>query len=359
MRKLVPIICLLAVVLPLAAQMPPEWSNVASRKMHYPSEIYYTGYVEGVRQSSETMEDAIARLKDAARIELVSSIRTSVEQTMDSRTQSDMQQSGSYFDEQIRETFVSETRITSSIKDVPGLKVEAYQHPKSGEIAAFAFVKRSTLTNHLVKRIALLSGKAENDLEQAQEMAGNGQKTQARSVASRGLQQLEQVEEAQNLLAAVDETADEETLQLEQTRSLYKRLAALQEQLRNALAVYLQCEAQLFGSDYAALKGTIEGALSGDDVSFVTDPEEADWAIYIRAAAQEHAKTDFGSMSNYAAFVEVHIDIDQKANGKRVYSNGLTSNVTNHTRGFEPAAREAYKNISPQIIEIIKAQTGL
>ena len=344
--------------MPLAAQMPPEWSNATSRKMHYPPEIYYSGYIEGSKQEGETLEDAMSRLKDAARVELVSTIRTSVGQTMNSRTQSDMQQNSSYFDERIRETFVSETRITSDIKDIPGLKIEAYQNPKSGEIIAFAYLKRSTLINHLIKRIALLSGKAENDLEQAQEMAGNGQKTKARSMAARGLQQLEQIEEAQNLLAAVDETVDEETLQIEQTRSLNKQLSVLQEQLRNSLAVYLQCETQLFGSEYTILKGTIEGALSGEDVFFVSDPEEADWAIYIHAKAQEHAKTDFGSMSNYAAFVEAHMDIDRKSDGKRIYSNGFTSDIENHTRGFEPAAREAYKNITPKIIEILKSQIG-
>ena len=358
MRKLLSIVGLLLVVLPLAAQMP-EWYNAASRKMLYPSEQYYTGFVEGKKQADETMETAVARLKDAARVELATTIRTSVEQTMNSRTQSDMQQSGSYFDEQIRETFVSETRITSSIKDIPGLKVEVYQNPKSGEIAAFAYVKRATLINHLTKRIALLSGKAENDLEQAQEMVTNGQKIQARSVAARGLQQLEQVEETQNLLSAVDETADEETLQVEQTHSLYRQLAALQEQLRNALAIYLQCEALMFGSEYATLKGTIEGALSGEEVSFVADSKDADWAIYIRAEAKEHAKTDFGSISNYAALVEAHLDIDRPSNGKRVYSSSLTSDVVNHTRGFVPAAQEAYKKLSTQIITIIKTQTDL
>ena len=190
-------------------------------------------------------------------------------------------------------------------------------------------------------------------------MAENGQKSQARGVIERGLQNLVQAEEAQNLLTAVDETADEEMLQIDQTRSLNRQLTSLREQFRNALAVYLQCDAQLFGKDYSALKGSIEGALSQTEVSFVTDPEEADWAIYILAEAQEHAKTDFGSMSNYAAFVEAHMDIDRISNGKRVYSSGLTSDIANHTRGFVPAAKEAYKNISPNIIEILKKQMGL
>ena len=237
--------------------------------------------------------------------------------------------------------------------------METYQNPKNGEISAFAYVKRSTLINHLIKRIALLSGKAENDLQQAQELKDNGQKMQARSMAARGLQQLAQAEEAQNLLVAIDETADEETLQFEQTRSLYRQLEALSVELQNAIAVYLECEAQLFSGKYTALKGAIEGAFSEQGVSFVSSADKADWAIYISASAKEHAKSNFGSMSNYAAFVETHIDIDRKSDGKQIYSSGLTSGIANHTRGFEPAAREAYKNITPQVIDVLKKQIGL
>lgn len=359
MRKLISIICLWAVILPLAAQMSPNWTNAASRKMYYPSETFYTGYVEGTLQKGESLEEALSRLKEAARAELASTIRTTVEQTIENRSQSNLQQSSSDFDEQIQETFINNVRISSTIRDIPGIQIEAYYNSSNNIISAFAYVKRITLTNNLVKRIALLSGKAENDLEHAIELANKEQKTQARSVTERGLQYLAEAEDAQNLLFSVDEMTDEETLQLEQTRSLYRQLVALQEQLQNALVIYLLCEVTLFGSDYTALKGAIEGALSAEGVSFTNIAEDADFAIYIRSEAQEHAKTNFGNMSNYAAIVEAHIDIDKKSNGKRIYSNGLTSNVANHTRGFEPAAREAYKQITPQIIEILKKQVGL
>lgn len=347
------------IILPLAAQMPPDWYQAASRRMHYPSEGWYTGYVEGKQQRGETIEAVTARLKDAARVELVSTIRTTVEQTLDSRTVSDMYQSSSDFEERVRETFVSETRISSSIRDLPGLKIETYRNPSDGVISAFAYVKRQTLINQLIKRIVLLSGKAENDLEQAMQLSEDGQKTQARRVAEQGLRQLAQAEEAQNLLAVVDETADDVTLQTAHTQALKRQLSDMLSQLQNAVAVYLECEAQLFGGKYTELKGAIAGALSEQGVSFVSDANKADWAIYISASAREHAKSDFGSMSNYAAFVEAHIDIDQRNIGKRVYSSGLTSEFANHTMSFTHAAREAYKKITPGIIKTIRKQTGI
>ena len=355
MRRLLNIICLLSVILPLAAQMP-NWYNAASRKMYYPSEVYYTGYIEGEQRKGEALEDAISRLKDAARAELVSTIRTTVQQTTDSRTQSDLQQSTRDFDEQIHETFSVETRVSSCIKDIQGLQIEAYRNPSGGTIAAFAYIKRQTLVNQLTRRIAMLSGKAENNWQQAVSSLERGQKTQARSYTKNGLEQIAQMEDLQSLLAIVDEFADEETLQTTQTQTLKRQLFDLLSQLRNAVAIYIRCDTKLFESNYSALCGAVEGALSEMGVSFADDPSEADWAIFITATAQEYAKTDFVSVSNYAAFVEAHLEIERLSDKKRVYSNGLTSKNKSHTKGFDPAAREAYQEITPQIISIIKEQ---
>lgn len=355
MRKILNIIFLLMAVLPLAAQMP-DWYNAASRKMHYPPDAYFTGYVEGELQKGEALEDAISRLKDAARAELASTIRTTVEQTTDSRTQSDLVQSTRDFDEQIHETFSVETRISSSIKDIQGLQIEAYRNPSNGSISAFAYVKRQTLVNQLTRRIAMLSGKAENEWQQSFSYYEQGQKTQARSHAENGMAQLAQLEDLQSLLAIVDEFADEETLQTAQTLTLKRQLKDMLSQLRNAVAVYLQCDAKLIDSNYPALCGAVEGALSEIGVSFVDDPTAADWAVYITASAQEYTKTDFGSVSNYTAFIEAHLDIERLSDKKRIYSNSITSKNKSHTKGFDHAAREAYKEITPQIQSIIKTQ---
>lgn len=355
MRKILNIIFLLMAVLPLAAQMP-DWYNAASRKMHYPPDAYYTGYVEGELQKGETLEDAISRLKDAARAELASTIRTTVEHTTDSRTKSDLVQSTTDFEEQIHESFSVETRISSSIKDIPGLQIEAYRNPSGGNIAAFAYVKRQTLVNQLTRRIAMLSGKAENNWQQAVSSLERGQKAQARSYTKNGLEQIAQMEDLQSLLVIVDEFADEETLQTAQTQTLKRQLSDMQSQLRNAISVYIKCDAKLFEGIYPALGGAVEGALSEKGIAFVNDLAEADWAVYITASAQEYAKTDFGSVSNYVAFVEAHLDIERLSDKKRVYSNGLTSKNKSHTKGFELAAREAYQELMPQIISIIQTQ---
>lgn len=355
MRRISILYCLLVIFLPLAAQMP-DWYNVASRKMHYPPETYYTGFAEGSKQNNESLEEALSRLKDAARVELVSTIRTSVEQTMQNNTQSVLQQNSAFFDEQIQETLSTETRISSSLRDVSGLKVEVYHNAQNNEIVAFAYVKRATLISQWTRGIALELGRTEGLVSQARQLISNGQNMPAREMVETGLAQISRIEEIQSLLAVVDETADEESLQLLPTRSLKQTLTELAAQLRNAVTIYLHCDAKLFDKTYDLLKGQIESSLSEMSVSFVDNANDAMWAIYVTASAREGVRSVFGNYSNYSAFVDAHIDIDQKTTGRRIYSNGFSSSSASHTHGFEQAAREAYKEITPRIQDIIKQQ---
>lgn len=344
---------LLLMVLPLAAQMP-DWCNAASRKMHYPPEKWYTGYVEGQQQKGETLEDAMARLKDAARVELVSSIRTTVEQNISNYTESDLKHSSSDFNEQIRESFVNETHISTGIRDIPGLQVEIYRHQPDGMIAAFAYVKRATLSNQLVKRITLGLAKAEIALEQAETLLTDGQKSESRLIVEKGLQQMREVEDAQSLLSSVDETADDETLQYTAAKTLRHQLNTLSVQLKNAIMVYIECKADLFGGQYPALLGKIKGELSSMGVSYSSSQDMSDWAIYVTATAREYNSRQFGNVNSYTAYVEAIVAVEKA--GQRVYEEQLDSEKGTHTISFVEAAREAYKKISPLICEKIKAQ---
>ncbi len=352
MRRLVPILGLLLVVLQLAAQAP-DWCNAASRKMHYPPEIWYTGYVEGEQQSGESLEKAMSRLKDAARVELVSTIRTSVEQTIQERTSSDLQQSTTYFEEEIRDTYVSDTRISSSIRDIPGLKIEAYHNPNTKQIVAFAYLKRTTLINQLTRRVALELGKAESALSQAEIYINNGQKQQAQALLEQVSKQFEAVEEAQSLLVVVDDGADAELLQIDQLRDMKKTLSNLSAQVQNATRIYLYCDAQLFDSEYSMLVGKIRGDLSQLGVSFVNDAEQSNWAIFVEVSAREGKKLDYNGESIYYAYVDAQIRIIKTATGQHIYENIITEK-DGHAEGYSQAALLAYRHITPKISEIIK-----
>ena len=333
---------------------PPDWYDDNQRAFNYPIKQYFVGFAEGQKRSNESLEATMSRIKNAARVEAVSTIRVHVQNTTNinglSRTLESME--GTFY--QSIEEFSSRTR-TSVEMEIPGLQVDAWRNPATGDIAAFAYVKKSTLIRQLEKKITVGLTKIETSMDQIDQLVANGQKLQARELAEKTVPQFMEIDEAQKLLAAVDENADEESLQLQDTRTLHHRLTGLVAQLKNGLNIFLSCHALMFGQNYNALKGEIQSVLSKLGSTFVTNATKSDWAVYLTATAREYNKNTYGDVTTYFAYVDVQIIIEKTATGQRIYENAI-SEKGGHTHNYEQAARTAYKDISPKISKIIKEQ---
>lgn len=341
--------------LSVMAQNAPSWYDPDMRALEYPHSQYFVGSAEGRRSVNESIETATKRLKDAARVEAVSSIRTHVKNTTISQSLSQtLRTMEGTFRQSVR-GFSSATETSVDI-DIPGLQVESWRNPQTGEIVAFAYVKKSTLIRQLEKKITVYLTKIETSLDQIDQLVSNGQKLQARDVATKILTMFAEVDEAQKLLAAVDEDADEESLQLQETRDLQRRLIAFVAQLKNGLNVFVSCYAYMFGQSYNALKGEIEGELSKLGCSFVGRADQSDWAVYIVATAREYNKTTDDADAHYYVYIDAKLTIDNTTTGQRVYEEQLEPEKGGHTFNYEQAAREGYKEISPKICDIIKEQ---
>jgi len=354
MKKIFTIIVLSAMTLTALAQTTPNWYDNDMRRSFYPEKQYFTGFAEGQRQGKESLEAATNRLKNAARVEALSTIRVHVQNTTINHALSQTIRTMEGTFRQSARELSSNTKTTVDM-EIPGLQVEAWTNPQNGNIAAFAYVKKSTLIRQLEKKITIGLTKIETSLDQIDQMIANGQKLQARELAQKTLPQFEEVDEAQKILAAVDENADEESLQLQETRNLQSRLTKMIADLKNGINIYLACSADLFGTNYAALKGEIQGELSKMGCTFVTNADKSDWAISVTAKAREYRKTDYGSTSTYFVYVDTNIAIDKTTTGQRIYEDAI-SEKGGHTMNYEQAARQAYKDISPKISEILKKQ---
>lgn len=352
MKKL--IILLLSAFSLTAVAQQPAWYDDNQRMADYPLEKYFTGFSEGQRHSGENNNAALKRISDAARAEAASTIRVRVKNTTTNNGLSQTIESlnGTFY--RSVEEFESKTTTSTDIQ-IPGLQIETWQNPSSGTIAAFAWVKKSTLIKQLEKTITVGLTKIETALDQIDQLVANGQKMQARDLALKTMPQFGEVDEAQKMLAAVDEDADEESLQLQQTRTLQHRLTEIIANLKNGINIYLDCKADLFGANYSALKGEIQGALSPMGCTFVRSAAEADWMIVVSATAREYNKSDFGGLSTYFAYVDAKISIKKGTTEQRIYEDAI-SEKGGHTHNFEQAARDAYKYISPKISKIIKEQ---
>ena len=251
--------------------------------------------------------------------------------------------------------FAGRNFSTSIDIEIPGLQIESWQDPNTGNIAAFAYVKKSTLIRQLEKKITVALTKIEMSLEQVDQLIATGQKLQARAIAEKAVPQMNEIGETQRVLVAVDVDATDETLQLAETKMYQQRLTSIIAQLKNGLNIYIQANATIFTSEYSALKSAIQGHLSKLGCSFVANEADSDWTIIIDAKAREYSIVSTGSVKSYFTYVDANIAIIKTVTAQRIYEN-MISEKGGHTHNYEQAARDAYKYLTPKICTIIEEQ---
>lgn len=349
MKKL--LFLLLSVLSLAAVAQTPDWVNPVMREELYPAGAYYTGFASETVSKGENKGTVYDRVRQNARVEAVASIQVTVEQTIE-RYMQNVQVND---DVSTKDIMTSQAAIRTSIKDIPGLKVEQWENPQTGEVYAFAWVKSANLYRQLMRRIVANNAKAEVEIETITVMAERGDKMQAKNSLPKIQALIDDIENDQRIMLSIDANVTDADMSVEETNSLKKHYQALTADLKNGINIYLICNAYIFGQTYNALKGEIQGALSPIGCAFVRSGTEADWVITITATAREYNKYDSGSVSSYYAYVDAKISIEKGATGQRIYEEAL-SEKGGHTHNYEQAARTAYKSLSPKISKIIKEQ---
>lgn len=215
--------------------------------------------------------------------------------------------------------------------------------------------ERVKLARQLTRSIPMELGKIEGTMPQINILIKKGEKAQAKAMVEDALQQIAKIESDQKTLALLDEAADEEILMTAELEETKRYLTDKANKLRNAIGIYITCDAKLFDADYPVFLKELQGELSQLGVSFLDSVEQADWKINLNANAREYNKVDFGGAANYFVYVDVQLAIDKLANGKRIYEDAI-SEKGGHTHNYDQAAREAYKHLIPRVSSIIKEQ---
>ena len=174
MKRNIFILLLLAATITFA-QTQPNWYDNDMRRAFYPTGQYFTGFAEGQRLGSESMEAATTRLKNAARVEALSTIRVHVQNTTVNQALSQTLRTMEGTFRQSAREFSSAT-TTKVDMEIPGLQIEAWTNPANGNIAAFAYVKKATLIRQLEKKITVGLTKVETSLDQIDQLLASGKK---------------------------------------------------------------------------------------------------------------------------------------------------------------------------------------
>ena len=298
----------------------PSWCNNEWRANNYPRELYLQGFIVGEQQAGESIEQAHQRLKEKAQAEALQNIIT----------------------------------ISNKIKDLAHLSVESWHNPKTNEVFAFAWAKKEDLTRTLKKQIISHITRAEMALEEAESLLKEGEKGAANKAIAKATEQLQQVEEQQQVVQNVDATINMEDIAFAESNTLKQRVAALQQQLKNGVAVYISGEVTIFDKSYPTFINQIKQQISPMGCTFTTNEAEADWVIRLQGTTQEYNTLQKTTYSAFVVMADVAIEIAKK--GQIIYSGNVSKKGV-HTNNTELAAKEAYseasKAIAAQINEII------
>ena len=298
----------------------PFWCNDTWRATNYPREQYVQGFVIGTIQAGESIEQTHQRLKEKAQAEALQNI---------SATQ-------------------------NMIKDIPTLSVESWHNPQTNEVFAFAWAKKEDLVRTLKKQIISHITRAEMAVEDADGLLAEGEKSAARKAIAKAIEHLQQVEEQQKVVQSVDSNTEMEDIAFAESNALKQRATALQQQLKNAVNVYVGGEIKIFGKSYPLFIQQIKQEISPMGCTFTTNEAEADWVVRLHGTTQEYNTLQKKSYSAFVVMAEVTTEIAKK--GQIIYSGNVSQKGV-HTNNTELAAKEAYseasKDIAAQISEII------
>ena len=298
----------------------PSWCNNEWRANNYPRELFLQGFIVGEPQTGESIEQTHQRLKEKAQAEALQNINIA----------------------------------TNRIKYISNLSIESWHNLKTNEVFAFAWAKKEDLTRNLKKQIIGHITRAEMAVEEAEGLLAEGDKGAANKAIAKAMEQLQQVEEQQTIVQNVDVTTNMEDIAFAESNALKQRLTALQQHLKNGVAVYIGGEMTIFEKTYPTFINQIKQEISPIGCTFTTNEAEADWVIRLQGTIQEYNTLQKTSYSAFVVMADIAIEIEKK--GQIVYSGNVSKKGV-HTNNTELAAKEAYseasKAIAAQISEII------
>lgn len=307
----------------------------------------------GEVQAGESIEQTLQRIKEKAQAEAVQNITTNVEYTASSLVQSDQHSGTMGFSEMTRELFSTSTTIHSSLQDIPNLSVESWHNPKTNEVFAFAWVKKTDLVRTLKKQIISHITRAEMAVEDAEGLLAEGEKGVARKTITKAIEHLQQVEEQQKVVQSVDSNTEMEDIAFAESNALKQRATTLYQQLKHGVAVYIGGEITIFDKSYPTFINQIKQQISGIGCTFTTNEAEADWVIRLQGTTREYNTLQTGAYTAYFVMSEVILQI-VKGNTQSVIYEGSFSEKGSHTLNREEAGCAAYAEVYQQVADKIK-----
>ena len=240
------------------------------------------------------------------------------------------------------------------MQDVPGIVTESWCDQENAEVHGFAYVRISDLKNHFREKINMSLIRAESIIDNVSTLVEYGNKIKAREKAKTAMPLFAEVEYAQRLLLALDNSTNvRQSLQMEKAYRLKSEVLRLVADLQHSTAICLKCKAVTVGNRrYPTLANAIKGKLSEIGCNFVEEPSQADWIIDIDASVTKILNSSF-----VFAYVNGSVKVTKTATGQVIYEESIDAVENGHTadgikgggNSEASAASEAYKDVARAI----------
>jgi hypothetical protein len=324
----------------LFGQEKPLWLDADIRKAQFPNSAFLTGYAEGNINAGENVEKAIERIQTTAQTALLENIRVVIK----SNTYSEMgSQSGNKNYEEYE--LFSNSSEKSAAAEISGMKTEHYFDKKANYIFAFACVNRYELTGYQKANLSLLLQQAESAMQTAGQLESAGEKAKARKQCEAAIPALAKIRSIQDLLIALDNTANNETLKVAETETMLGVLTQMQARLMQAVYVYVSGNEDLFGKSENIIANKVKADLAHKGCSFVETDEEADFTLKINADVQLSSKTD----NIVFCYANVEVELFDTHKQKAVFGDEFSEKGGSSSQ--EKAGRKAMESASKRIAE--------
>ncbi|MDE5612959.1 MAG: hypothetical protein K2I90_13215 [Odoribacter sp.] len=334
-------LCLIGWTLNLSAQScPPEWVKYTSGDYLY--DIQSDNNNRGV---SET--DFKNQLLNAARANLAKKVQMQVKE------EAGMNKSA--VDGKSHVSYTSSTRFSTDV-DLKFVDTRTLYNADTKEGLAIAFIEKATACMFYRNEIGRILDKVDNALKTANNYIVSGFKERAKAEVEAVLPEFSRTEEPFFWLNFFGVSRAETSELADKCNAREQAVKQLLADLKHGTLICLVCTADLFGRSYPTLQNELKGKLSAGGCSFTDNPAEADWVIRVKVSARKQKTAVLGGITSYFAYADALITIDKGITSQRIYEDEI-SVKGGHTRNYTEAAREAYKDLSKRLGEILKGST--
>ena len=335
--------CIAGSTLAHAQEVYPEWEKYTT------SEYVYCCQHDFNRKGVSETEFLSALVRDA-RNELARQFEVSVKNSalLDKRA----------INGRTTTNFSSFTEFST---DVTLRLCEVKTHYNNGEGYAIAYINRIDARGFYLREFEQALGKIDNAIANAETLISSGSKIKARDEELKPvMKQFDRAGDALAWLGFFDISESKLSSLMEQC---YSREQAVKKQLlrlEHATAIYLQCDADVFGSQYP-LTTEIRGKLNSIGCQYVADSERADWIVIASGTAEKFSEMPFTSYSGeskkmYVVDANVNLVITNAVTGEIIYNDRVKAANKGKDSDITRAAGQAYSSVVLQIEKTLKEE---